>query len=86
MRRALALWLCRKEFLQRWKAVKQVKYLRGKKNTVPVDRHKGQRERETERQRERERERERESLSHALEAVRITLLGCFSPVSFGQLF
>ena len=27
MTRALALWLCRKEFPQRWKVVKQVKYL-----------------------------------------------------------
>ena len=27
--RALAIWLCRKEFPQRWKVVKQVKYLLG---------------------------------------------------------
>ena len=40
--RALSLRFCRKGFPQRWKVVKQVKYLLGGKNsTVHVDRHKG---------------------------------------------
>ena len=34
--------LCIKEFPQRWKVVKQIKYLlKGKKSTIPVDRHTG---------------------------------------------
>ena len=36
--RALALQLCRKEFPQRWKVVKSV-FIRRKKSTVCVDRH-----------------------------------------------
>ena len=40
--KALAHQLCRKEFSQRWKLVKQVKvFIRGRKNTVYVDRHMG---------------------------------------------
>ena len=38
MTRALALQLCRKEFPQRWKVVKSV-FIRRKKSTVCVDRH-----------------------------------------------
>ena len=67
--RALALRLCRKEFPQRQKAVKPMKYLlRRKKSTECVERHMG-------------RLRQRESLSHTLMAVWITCMGHFFQVS-----
>ena len=74
MTRELALHLCRKEFPQRHKVVKQVKYvLRGKKvQYVWIDTW--------------GRLRERESLSSTLRAVWITFVRYFFQVSFGQSF
>ena len=73
--KALALWLCRKEFPQRQKVVKQIKYLlRGGKNKkyiwymwidTGVD---------------------SESLSHTLVAMGITFIGHLFQVSFRQSF
>lgn len=71
--KALALWLCREELPQRRKVVKQIKDLIGGKRIQDlwIDTH---------------RKTESESLSHTLRVVRITFMGHFFWVSFGQSF